>query len=42
MREHLANYEISKQIYIIDTLLKNVTGKVLKHVLKEKLREDTY
>ena len=42
MREHLANYKIPKQIYIIDTLPKNATGKVLKRVLKEKLKEDTH
>lgn len=42
MREHLANYKIPKQIHIIDELPKNATGKVLKRVLKEKLKEDEY
>jgi len=40
MREHLANYKIPKQIHIIEELPKNATGKVLKRVLKENLRED--
>jgi long-chain acyl-CoA synthetase len=40
MREHLANYKIPKQIHIIAELPKNATGKVLKRVLKENLRED--
>ena len=40
MREHLANYKIPKQIHVIDELPKNATGKVLKRVLKENLRED--
>jgi long-chain acyl-CoA synthetase len=40
MREHLANYKIPKQIYIIDELPKNATGKVLKRVLKENLKEE--
>ncbi len=40
MREHLANYKIPKQIHIISELPKNATGKVLKRVLKENLRED--
>ena len=40
MREHLANYKIPKQIHMIKELPKNATGKVLKRVLKENLRED--
>ncbi|PHS32476.1 MAG: long-chain fatty acid--CoA ligase [Sulfurovum sp.] len=40
MREHLANYKIPKQINVIKELPKNATGKVLKRVLKENLRED--
>ena len=40
MREHLANYKIPKQIHIIDELPKNATGKVLKRLLKEKIKED--
>ena len=38
MREHLANYKIPKQLNIIEELPKNATGKVLKRVLKEKLK----
>jgi len=40
MKEHLANYKIPKQVYVIDELPKNATGKVLKRVLKEKIQED--
>lgn len=40
MREHLANYKIPKQIHVISALPKNATGKVLKRVLKENLREE--
>ena len=40
MRESLANYKIPKQIHIIPELPKNATGKVLKRVLKETLRDD--
>ena len=38
MREHLANYKLPKHIHIIEELPKNATGKVLKRVLKEQLR----
>jgi long-chain acyl-CoA synthetase len=34
MKEHLANYKIPKQIYIIEELPKNATGKVLKRALR--------
>ena len=40
MRKHLANYKIPKQIHIIKELPKNATGKILKRVLKEKMREN--
>ena len=40
MREHLANYKVPKQIHIIDELPKNATGKVLKRVLKDKIKEN--
>jgi long-chain acyl-CoA synthetase len=40
MREHLANYKIPKQIHVVSALPKNATGKVLKRVLKESLREE--
>jgi len=38
MREQLANYKQPKQIHVIEELPKNATGKVLKRVLKEQLR----
>jgi long-chain acyl-CoA synthetase len=38
MRANLANYKIPKQLNIIEELPKNATGKVLKRVLKEKLK----
>jgi len=40
MREHLANYKLPKQIHTIAELPKNATGKVLKRVLKENLRDE--
>ncbi len=40
MREHLANYKIPKQIHVVSELPKNATGKVLKRVLKDNLREE--
>lgn len=40
LREHLANYKVPKHIHFIDELPKNATGKVLKRVLKERLREE--
>lgn len=40
LREHLANYKVPKYIHFIDELPKNATGKVLKRVLKEKLKEE--
>lgn len=39
LREQLANYKVPKQIHVIDELPKNATGKVLKRVLKEKLKQ---
>ena len=39
LREHLANYKLPKYIYIIESLPKNATGKVLKRVLKQQLLE---
>ena len=40
MRESLANYKVPKQIHLIDELPKNATGKVLKRVLKERLKDE--
>ena len=38
MREKLANYKIPKHLHIIESLPKNATGKILKRVLKENLK----
>jgi len=38
LREKLANYKIPKHLHIIDALPKNATGKILKRVLKENLK----
>ncbi|CAA6810496.1 MAG: Long-chain fatty acid--CoA ligase [uncultured Sulfurovum sp.] len=37
LRDKLANYKVPKQIYFIDELPKNATGKVLKRKLKENI-----
>ena len=42
MREYLANFKLPKQIHIIDELPKNATGKVLKRVLKDDLRDEKH
>ena len=38
MREKLANYKIPKKLYVIDALPKNATGKILKRILKESIK----
>ena len=38
LKEHLANFKLPKSIIIVDELPKNATGKVLKRVLKEQIR----
>ena len=40
LREQLANYKIPRQIHLIEELPKNATGKVLKRVLKENLKQE--
>ena len=40
LRAHLANFKIPKHVHVIEELPKNATGKVLKRVLKEKLKEE--
>ena len=35
-REHLAAYKVPRKSYVLDTLPKGPTGKILKRVLKEK------
>jgi long-chain acyl-CoA synthetase len=39
LKQHLANFKIPKHIYFVEELPKNATGKVLKRVLKEKVKE---
>ncbi len=41
LKEHLANFKVPRSIYIVDELPKNATGKVLKRLLKERLREQS-
>jgi long-chain acyl-CoA synthetase len=40
LHKHLANFKLPKAHYIVDELPKNATGKVLKRVLKERLRQE--
>jgi acyl-CoA synthetase (AMP-forming)/AMP-acid ligase II len=37
-REHLANYKVPRYVTLVDELPLNATGKVLKHVLRERVR----
>ena len=39
LKNHLANFKIPKNIYFVDELPKNATGKVLKRVLKQMVLE---
>ncbi|MFT7879288.1 MAG: fatty acid--CoA ligase [Sulfurimonas sp.] len=39
LRKQLANFKVPKHIHMIEELPKNATGKVLKRVLKENLKE---
>ena len=41
MKKHLANYKIPHQVHIVEELPKNATGKVLKRILKENLKNTT-
>jgi long-chain acyl-CoA synthetase len=41
IRNHLANFKIPKHFHRIEELPKNATGKVLKRVLKDKLKEES-
>ncbi len=40
LKEKLANFKIPRDIRILDELPKNATGKVLKRILKERLKEE--
>ncbi len=39
LKRHLANFKVPKNIYFVDELPKNATGKVLKRVLKQMVKE---
>ena len=39
LKNHLANFKIPKNVYFVDELPKNATGKVLKRVLKQMVKE---
>ena len=39
LKNHLANFKIPKNVYFVDELPKNATGKVLKRVLKQMVLE---
>lgn len=39
LRKHLANFKIPKNIYFPEELPRNATGKVLKRVLKEQVKD---
>ena len=38
LREHLADFKLPKNYHVVDELPKNATGKVLKRVLKERVK----
>ena len=40
LKEKLANFKIPREIRVIEELPKNATGKVLKRVLKEQLKQE--
>ncbi|BBG66665.1 O-succinylbenzoic acid--CoA ligase [Hydrogenimonas sp.] len=40
LKERLANFKIPKELRVIEELPKNATGKVLKRLLKEQLKEE--
>jgi long-chain acyl-CoA synthetase len=42
LKNHLANFKLPKHIYVVEALPKNATGKVLKRVLKEKVKEGLF
>jgi len=39
LKKHLANFKIPKSIYFAEQLPRNATGKVLKRVLKEQVKD---
>ena len=42
LKSHLANFKLPKNIYIVEELPKNATGKVLKRVLKEQITKGDF
>ncbi len=42
LKSHLANFKLPKNIYIVEELPKNATGKVLKRVLKEQIAKGDF
>jgi len=40
-REHLAGFKTPKQVYFVDSLPKNPSGKLLKRQLRERFSADT-
>jgi long-chain acyl-CoA synthetase len=42
LKEHLANFKLPKHIYFVEELPKNATGKVLKRILKDKVKEGLF
>ena len=42
LKERLANFKLPKQIYLVEELPKNATGKVLKRVLKEQVQKGNF
>ncbi|HTR70755.1 MAG TPA: FadD3 family acyl-CoA ligase [Mycobacteriales bacterium] len=36
-REHMANYKVPRQVYVVDSLPMNASGKVVKNVLRESI-----
>ena len=42
LKGHLANFKLPKHIYFVEELPKNATGKVLKRILKDKVKEGLF
>ena len=42
LKTHLANFKVPKQIYFVEELPKNATGKVLKRILKEQVKKGEF
>ncbi|NPA82207.1 MAG: fatty acid--CoA ligase [Epsilonproteobacteria bacterium] len=40
LKENLANFKVPRNVHIVKELPKNATGKVLKRVLRERLKEE--